>query len=319
MSGWLAIAPVEASIQAVRTDQIFLGLLGFSAAIVILVLSLVVGFSIRYRRGSKAPRGPLPKAMAREVEVGWTVATLFVALFIFWWAASAHLAQVVPPKDALEIHVVAKQWMWKTQHPSGAREIDALHAPLGVPVKLVMTSQDVIHSFFVPAFRIKQDLVPGRYTQIWFTATKTGTFDLLCAQYCGLDHSRMVGKVIVMPAADYAQWAERQPNGDTLAQQGKAIYAALNCSGCHTPGGPIRAPSLAGLYGQPVALEDGRTVTADEAYLRDSIVLPQKDVAAGFQPIMPSYQGQASEDDIVALIAYLKSLSPAEGKAGSNS
>jgi len=199
--------------------------------------------------------------------------------------------------------------MWKAQHPSGAREIDALHVPVGVPVKLVMTSQDVIHSFFVPAFRIKQDLVPGRYTQTWFKATKAGTYDLFCAQYCGLDHSRMIGQVQVLPQADYARWSERQPNGDTLAQQGEAVFAALSCSGCHAPGAPVKAPALQGLYGRPVPLEGGGTRLADEDYLRDAILQPRKDVVAGYPPVMPSYQGLIGEDDVVALIAYLKSLS----------
>jgi cytochrome c oxidase subunit 2 len=313
---WLErLTPVEASSEAAHTDAIFWGLMALAIAIILLVVGLIVGFSIRYRRGSNAPRGPLPDLMAREVEVGWTVATLMLALFIFWWAASAQFRQLIPPKDALEIHVVAKQWMWKTQHPSGAREINALHAPIGVPVKLVMTSQDVIHSFYVPAFRMKQDLIPGRYAQTWFKATKTGTFDLFCAQYCGLDHSRMVGQVIVLSQPDYAKWAEQQPNGDTLAQQGKAIYEALSCSGCHAPGATVRAPVLAGLYGRPVALASGAVVRADEDYLRDAIVLPQKDVVAGYQPVMPSYRTVLKEDDLVTLIAYLKSLPPTSGEA----
>jgi cytochrome c oxidase subunit 2 len=311
---WIAsLFPVEASTEAVKTDAIFLALLVMAGAICLLVGVLVVVFSIRYRRGSSAPRGPLPPLMAREVEIGWTVATAFVALFIFWWASSAQLDLLIPPKAALEIHVVAKQWMWKAQHPSGVREIDALHAPVGVPVRLVMTSQDVIHSFFVPAFRMKQDLVPGRYTQAWFKATKVGTYDLMCAQYCGLDHSRMIGQITVMPAADYARWSERQPDGDTLADQGKAIFGALSCSGCHAAGAPVRAPALEGIYGRPVPLEGGRTTTADEAYLRDAILTPRKDVVAGYEPVMPSYQGQISEEDTVALIAYIKSLSTPEG------
>lgn len=313
MSWFSSLFPVEASTEAARTDAIFLGLMGLAAAVCVLVGVLVVVFAVRYRRGSPARRGPLPELMAREVEIGWTVATAFVALFIFWWASSAQLDLLIPPRSALEIHVVAKQWMWKTQHPSGVREIDALHAPVGVPVKLMMTSQDVIHSFYVPAFRMKQDLVPGRYTEAWFKATKVGTYDLMCAQYCGLDHSRMIGQVIVMPAADYARWSERQPDTDTLADQGKAIFRALSCSGCHSPGGPVRAPPLDGIYGRPAPLAGGGTRIVDEAYLRDSILAPGKDVVAGYEPIMPSYQGQVSEEDTVALIAYLKSLPAAGG------
>jgi cytochrome c oxidase subunit 2 len=184
-----------------------------------------------------------------------------------------------------------------------------LHAPLGVPVRLVMTSQDVIHSFYVPAFRMKQDVLPGRYTETWFKALRPGTYDLYCSEYCGLDHSAMTGHVVIMAPADYARWARAQPDGDSLATQGQATFVSLGCSGCHGVEAKVAAPPLTGVYGRRVALADGRRVTADETYLRDAILDPAKNRVAGYAPAMPSYQGVASEEDTVALVAYLKSLS----------
>jgi cytochrome c oxidase subunit 2 len=298
----------QASSYAPQVDRIMVAILGLSAFILLVVLALVIGFSVRYRNGSRAYRGPLPAGLSREFEIGWTSASLFLGLFLFWLASSSQLSQLIPPEHALEIHVVAKQWMWKTQHPSGAREINSLHAPAGVPVKLIMTSQDAIHSFYVPAFRMKQDVLPGRYTQIWFKATKPGTYHLFCAEYCGLDHARMTGTVVVLPPAAYARWTSAQPQGDDLAHQGAALFQSLGCAGCHVRSAAVRAPDLAGLYGRRAPLQGGGFRRADEAYLRDSILQPRKDVVAGYEPIMPSFQGVISEDDLVPLIAYLKSL-----------
>ncbi len=308
----MSVGLPEASVGAAHTDAIFVFLLLFGGAILLLVVSLVVGFAIRYRRGSKAKRGPLPAWMTRDVEIGWTVGTLFAALFIFWWAGSAQLRDLVPPKDALEIHVVAKQWMWKAQHPSGAREIDAVHVPVDMPIKLVMTSEDVIHSFAVPAFRARQDVVPGRYNILWFKPTLVGTYPLLCTEFCGTDHARMTGQITVMNPADYARWARSQPNADSLAEQGQAAFASLGCGGCHGVGATVHAPMLGGVYGQPVQLEGGRTTVADEAYLRDSILQPGKDIVAGYPNAMPSFQGQIDEATVVSLVAYIKTLKPGE-------
>ena len=309
MSG---LFPVEAATRAAVTDHIFLGLLGASLVVIVLVTTLVVVFSVRYRKGSKASRADLPAAMSREFEVGWTVATLLLFVFLFWFAASSQLTGLFPPKKAMEIHVVAKQWMWKVQHPSGVREINALHAPMGVPVRLVMTSQDVIHSFYVPAFRMKQDVLPGRYTTTWFNATRAGVYPLLCAEYCGTDHSTMLGEVVVMTPEAYGRWTTAQPQPDDLAGQGARLFAHLGCASCHGPRAPGRvAPNLAGVYGSRVLLADGRVVSADEDYLRDSIVLPDKDVVAGYPPIMPSFARAADEEDLVALVAYIKSLTTA--------
>jgi cytochrome c oxidase subunit II len=304
----------QASTYAARVDALFWGLTAVSGAIVLLVAGLVLVFSIRYRRGTKADRGPLPEAFTREVEIGWTAATGFAFLFIFWFAAAAETRQFEIPKQAMEIHVVGKQWMWKIEHPNGAREIDALHVPVGVPIKLVMTSQDVIHSFYVPAFRLKQDVLPGRYVEAWFEASKPGTFHLFCAEYCGTDHSRMIGGVVAMPPADYARWASGQPQGDTLADQGARTFVRLGCTGCHGASARVKAPNLAGIFGKPQPMSSGGFKVADEGYLRDSIMLPEKDVVAGYPPIMPSYQGVASEEDVVRIIAYLKSPKAETGR-----
>jgi cytochrome c oxidase subunit 2 len=274
----------------------------------LLVFTLVLVLAIRYRRGSAAKRGPLPEIVSREFEIGWTSATLFLFAFLFWWAASADLGSLAAPAGALEIHVVAKQWMWKTQHPNGAREIDALHIPVDKPVRLVMTSQDVIHSFFVPAFRVKQDVVPGREAEIWFQATKTGVFPLLCAEYCGTDHSMMRGRIIVMRQEDYADWLTKQPEGDDLAHVGAKLFVARGCSGCHDDASKVHAPKLAGLYGRSVQLSDGRQIKADDGYIRDSILQPKRDITAGFEPIMPSYAGLLDDGEIQSLTAYIRSL-----------
>ena len=310
MSGF-PIFPGEASTQAVRTDAIMAGLTMLSGLIILVVFGLIVVFAVRYRNGSKAKRGDLPQWTSRDLEIGWTTATLFLAMFIAWWTLSSSLGSLAPKAGAMEIHVVAKQWMWKTEHPNGAREINALHVPVGEPVRLMMTSQDVIHSFFVPQFRIKQDVVPGRYTQTWFQATKLGTFHLFCTQLCGTEHARMVGDVVVMTARDFARWSAAQPQADDIAAQGATLFHSLGCSGCHE-GSAVHAPQLAGLYGKPVKLSDGRQVIADDAFIRDMILMPHAKVPAGYEPIMPSFSGLIGDDEILALTAYIRSLKDAQ-------
>jgi cytochrome c oxidase subunit II len=305
-----------ASDYAHSIDRLFWLLVVVSGFIVGLVSVMIVVFLAKYRRGSKATRREIPEWLGHEIEIGWTLATLFLFLFIFWWAGTRELTALTPPQDALEIHVVAKQWMWRVQHPSGAREIDELHVPSGTPVRLAMTSEDVIHDLYLPALRLKQDILPDRYTYLWFTATKAGTFHLTCAEYCGTDHSVMAGKLVIVAPQDYAHWTAEQPQGDDLAHHGETLFRSLGCSGCHTPGSSVHAPDLHGVYGHLVQLADGRTVTADEAYLRDSILLPNKDIVAGYSPIMPSFSGVATEDQLVELLAYLKSLSSAENREG---
>jgi cytochrome c oxidase subunit 2 len=242
-AGSLAEWTTEASGYAARIDHTFWLLCAVSGLILLLVMALVVTFVIRYRRGSQVHRGDLPETLKHDVEIGWTAATLFLFLFIFWWAASTELSALNRPKNALEIHVVAKQWMWRFQHPSGAREIDTLHVPANTPVRLVMTSEDVIHDLYLPALRLKQDILPGRYTDEWFTATKPGTYYLTCAEFCGTDHSVMGGKLVIVTPEDYARWTAAQPEGDDLAHQGEALFRTLGCSGCHTPGSSVHAPT----------------------------------------------------------------------------
>ena len=298
----------EASTHAARVDGIFAILVIVSALTLALVFGLLVTFAIRYRRGSNAKRGRLPEIVNREFEVSWTAATGFLFAFLFWWAASADVGALTAPTNALEVHVLAKQWMWKTQHSNGSREIDELHVPLGKPVRLVMTSQDVIHSFFVPAFRIKQDVLPGRNTETWFKATKLGVFPLLCAEYCGTDHSAMRGRITVMGEDDYARWLSRQPEGDDLAHLGAKLFVSQGCSGCHAASSSVHAPKLNGLYGRTVQLSDGRQLKADDAYLRDSILQPKRDIVAGFEPLMPSFAGLLDDGEVQSLTAYIRSL-----------
>ena len=298
----------DASDYAMLVDHLFYLLSIISGLVVALVSGLIIVFLALYYRGSSMPRGEVPERKSREIEIGWTVATLFAFLFLFWWAASDQLTALSPPKEALEIHIIAKQWMWRIQHPSGAREIDELHVPAGTNVRLAMTSQDVIHDLYLPALRLKQDVLPDRYTYLWFNANKTGIFHLTCAEFCGTDHSVMAGRLVIVSPEDYARWTAAQPQGDDLAHQGEALFRSLGCSGCHTPGSTVHAPDLRGIYGHAVHLTDGRTVTADEAYLRDCVLLPDKNRVAGFPPIMPNFTGEMSEGQMVELIAYLKSL-----------
>jgi cytochrome c oxidase subunit II len=298
-----------ASDYAEEVDGTLWLLVTITGLIVLLVASLIAGFCLHYRRGSAARRGAISQRVGRDIEIGWTVATLFLFLFIFWWAASNQLSALNVPRNASDIHVVAKQWMWRVQHPSGAREINEIHVPQNMPIRLVMTSQDVIHDLFVPALRLKQDVLPNRYTYLWFTATRTGIFHLTCAEYCGTDHSVMAGRLVVMTAADYAHWTSAQPEADDLAREGQALFNSFGCSGCHAPNSSIHAPDLHGIYGHTVPLSDGRMVMADEAYMRDSILAPAKDVVAGYAPVMPSFRGVVTEAEMVKLIAYLKSLS----------
>jgi cytochrome c oxidase subunit 2 len=308
MMGSLPFWPPQASANAVGVDAIVIGMLVVSGAIVLLVTGLLVTFAIRYRRGSPARRGELPALVQNEVEVGWTAGTAFLALFLFAWASIAVLAANKPDPHALEIHVLARQWMWKAQHDNGVAEINALHVPRGEPVRLLMRSEDVIHSFFVPAFRLKQDVLPGRLTELHFTATQSGDYPLFCAEFCGTLHARMGGTVTVMEPEDYARWRAAQPQGDDMAREGRALFVSAGCSGCHAAASAVHAPDLAGIYGRQVPLADGRTALVDEAYLRDSILQPRRDIAAGYSPIMPSFAGRLGEGELQRIVAFIRSM-----------
>lgn len=299
----------EASSSAAETDHLIGGLLLVSAAVLLLVFGLMALYTIRYRHDSPIDRGNIAEKSFR-FEMSWTVATLVIFFGLFIWGSHLYVRLLDPPAEALKVYVVAKQWMWKVEHDGGQREINTLHVPAHTPIELVMTSQDVIHDFFVPAFRIKRDVLPGQYETMWFTADRVGTYHLFCAQFCGLDHAAMVGSVVVLSQADYANWLATNGASGTLAQQGAPLFIRYGCSGCHSGHGTVRAPSLAGLYGSPVPLSDGSTVTADDRYIRDSILQPKRQVVASFDPIMPSFAGVIGEDDLVRLVAYIESLGP---------
>ena len=296
----------SASTVAGRSDALFLTMLVLCGVVALAVTGCIVWFCFRYRVGSTADRRDPPSGN-RPLEIGWMIFPLAIFMAVFVWAARTFVEMHRTPADALPIYVVGKQWMWTLQHRNGRREIDELHVPLGQPVRLVMTSQDVIHSFFVPAFRLKQDVVPGRYSTLWFTATQLGDFHLFCSEYCGTEHASMLGRVVVMEPAAFARWLESGPSVPGLAQQGFALFRERGCSGCHAAGSTVHAPLLDGLLGSTVHLQDGRTIVADENYVRDSILAPDKDIVAGFAPVMPSFAGQLSEEQIEALIAYLRS------------
>ena len=306
----LSLAPDSASSIAPSVDLLFYSLLALSALVIIGVSAFIVVFAVRYRRGSAVARRDITRRP--KWELTWTLVPLALFLGICAWAGKLYFELYSPPGDAQPVYVVAKQWMWKIQHPGGQREINQLHVPRGRPVKLIMTSQDVIHSFFVPAFRIKQDVVPGRYTSAWFTATKDGEYELLCAEYCGTDHSKMGGRVVVMGPQEYQRWLHAQPASEGLAAQGERRFREFGCSGCHGPNSAVHAPSLEGVFGGPVHLQSGETVIADERYIRDSILQPARQVVAGYQPLMPSFQGQIDEAQMLQLIAYIQSIGDRE-------
>jgi cytochrome c oxidase subunit 2 len=273
---------------------------------------MMLTFCVRYRAGSTVSRADRVQK-TWHWEIGWTTATFVMFLVLFVWGASVYIWLFKSPPGDIEIYLVAKQWMWKLQHPGGQREIDALHIPVDKTIRLVMASQDVIHSFFVPAFRIKHDVVPGTYETIWFKATKTGTYTFECAQYCGTQHATMKGEVVVMTPPEYARWLTEQGVNQSLAQQGEALFRQHGCSGCHGANSTVHAPDLVGLYGSLVHLQDGSTVRADERYIRDSILMPKSQIVVGYPPIMPDFSGQLSEEELFKLVAYIQSLGSQRG------
>jgi len=306
MFAQVPLFPEQASTYAAEVDALFFFLIAVSVFFSLLIAIAVVHFAIKYRRRSETER---PKAIAGSLrlEIAWTVIPLAIVLIIFYWAARVFFQWATPPDDAIEVYVVAKQWMWKMQHLSGQREINQLHVPVDRPVKLTMISQDVIHSFFVPAFRIHQDVLPGRYTTVWFQATKPGRYHLFCSQFCGTGHSDMIGEVIVMEKESFQAWLESQAEGSP-ASAGRKLFQKLQCVSCHSADARARAPVLEEIFGKQVPLADGRSVVADISYLRESILNPEAKIAAGFQPIMPSFQGQVNEEELLQLIAFLRTL-----------
>ena len=298
--------PERASTAAGNVDALFIFLLIVSGLMSLLIFSALLYFAARYRHR----RGVLAEQIegSTPLELTWSVVPFMVFMVIFLWGAVVYFKSRTPPRDSTEVYVVAKQWMWKLEHSEGQREINELHVPVGRDVKLIMTSQDVIHSFFIPAFRMKQDVLPGRYTLAWFRATKPGTYHLFCAEYCGTQHSGMIGQVVVLEPAQYQAWLSGGGAAGSMASNGQNIFLQLGCSTCHRSDTQGRGPNLVGLFGKPVQLEDGRVITADENYIRESILTPGAKIVSGFKPIMPVFQGLVSEEQLNALVAYVKSL-----------
>ncbi|MDE3160678.1 MAG: cytochrome c oxidase subunit II [Acidobacteriota bacterium] len=304
----IPLFPEQASTISTEVDQLLYFLVAVSVFFTVLIFAAIFYFAVKYRRRSETEI-PQHTHTGLTIEIVWTVIPFGLTMIMFTWGASIFFKESRPPDDAMQIYVVGKQWMWKLQHTEGQREINELHIPVGRSVKLTMTSEDVIHSFYVPAFRTKQDVVPGRYTTTWFKATKPGKYHLFCAEYCGTNHSAMIGWVYVMEPQDYQQWLAGGPKG-SLVQAGAKLFEDLACVNCHKEDGSGRCPSLKGLFGQTVLLTGGATVEADEAYVRESILDPAAKVVDGYQPLMPTFRGQVTEEDVVELIEYVKSLAP---------
>jgi cytochrome c oxidase subunit 2 len=310
--------PPAASAQAGNIDALYLFLVALSLFMTVAIFLAIFIFAFKYRRrpGHKATQ----IHGSWILETAWSVIPMGIFLVIFAWGAMIYYQAHTPPQDADAVYTVAKQWMWKFQHSTGQMEVDELHVPVGRDVKLIMTSQDVIHSLFVPAFRVKQDVLPGRYTMVWFRATKPGTYHLFCSQYCGTQHSGMIGQVVAMTPSDYQTWLTQGGAWKSLSAQGNTLFQQLGCNTCHQQETQGRGPSLIGVYGHPVQLEDGRIVTADESYIRESILSPSSKVVSGFKPIMPVFQGLLDEEQLNQLVEYVKSLQNApEGAAGTPS
>ena len=313
----VALWPEAASTTAHHVDRLIYFLVTVCTAVGLLIAALLIFFCIYYRRRPGETGNPPATKQSRTLEWFWTLTPLVIFMFIFVWGARVYFNAFHAPEGAETVYVVGKQWMWKFQHPAGQREINTLHVPVGRPVKLKMISEDVIHSLFVPDFRIHMDLLPDKYTSVWFEATKTGRFHIFCSQYCGTSHAGMTGEVIVMPQDEYNEWLEDSPEG-SLAMQGRKIFLKYRCLSCHSADAVARAPALEDLFGRPVTLSSGRTVVADESYLRESIFYPSAEIVAGWENVMPTFKGDPDEDEMIdeeemfALIAYLRSLKEGE-------
>jgi len=305
--------PEQASTMAPRVDALLFFLVAVSVFFVTLIFFMIIFFAVKYRRRAEDER-PRPIEGNFWLEILWSAIPLGLTMVMFVWGAIIFFDIFSPPNDALEISIVGRQWMWKAQHPEGQREINELHVPVRQPVKLMMTSEDVIHDVFLPAFRIKQDVLPGRYTTLWFEATKAGVYPLYCAEYCGTQHSGMLGRVVVLEPADFEKWLSGGAIGMSMAELGESLFQRFGCAACHRITGTSQGPSLVGLFGKTVELQQGITVTADENYIRESIVDPRAKIVAGYQPIMPTFKGLVSEQAILQIIAYIKSLSAPERK-----
>jgi cytochrome c oxidase subunit II len=301
-----ALFPPEASKIAPEMDALFFFMVLVSLVGLTLVILLVVSFSLLYNK----KRHPVAVQIEGStlLEATWTIIPLGLFLVMFVWGALLYFRVYTPPANAMNIYVVGKQWMWKAEHPGGQHEINSLHVPTGQPIQLTIISQDVFHSFSIPAFRVKREAIPGRYTSVWFEATTPGTYHLFCTQYCGTNHSQMIGEVVVLTPDDFKKWLAGSTSGNSLAQNGERLFASLSCTACHNTRPDARGPNLVGVYGSHLTLSNGQTISVDDEYLRQSILNPSQHITQGYAPIMPTYQGQISEDGVIALVEYLKNL-----------
>ena len=311
MSENFPLFPEQASTFAWQVDYLYFLLLALSAFFAVAIFFFLVLFSFKYRRRSEDER-PRPSEDSIALEVTWSIIPLILSLAVFALGAGVFFRMYRAPENAIDIYVVAKQWMWKVQHPEGKREINELHVPVNQPVRLTLASEDVIHAFSVPAFRIKRDVVPGRYNTMWFEATKAGEYRLFCAEYCGTQHSGMVGRVVVMEQEEFQNWLSGGVSGETMVEAGARQFQQLGCETCHKESDQGRGPKLSGIYGHLVKLTTGQEVVADEDYLRNSILDPGSQVVGGYKPIMPTFQGQLSEETLLQIISYIQSLSDSE-------
>jgi cytochrome c oxidase subunit 2 len=309
MKSTFPLFPDSASALSGHVDALYIIWAVVSVFFTLLIAGLIVFFMTRYRRRDPEQVGVEERAIV-WLELLWSAVPLVIMLAMFAWGTRVFFQLYRPPVDAVEYTAIGKQWMWKIQHPEGQREINALHIPVGQAIKVKLASEDVIHSFYIPAFRIKQDAVPGRYTSLWFKATKPGTYHLFCAEYCGTEHSRMIGSVIVMETRDYENWLAGGTAGKSMVASGAELFTSHACDTCHraSPGIIQRGPKLEGVYNSQVKLADGRTVVADDNYIRESILNPTAKVVAGYDPVMPTFQGQVTEEQLTQLIAYVRSL-----------
>ncbi len=306
---WLtnsALFPREASTIAPWADALYFFLLLITIVGVVLVTTLIV--ASRSATARKSIRSPTQIEGSTLLEATWTIIPLALFLIVFVWGALLYFRIYNPPTNSMNIYIVGKQWMWKAEHPGGQHEINNLHVPTGRPVQLTMISQDVFHSFSIPDFRVKREVIPGRYSTVWFEATDPGTYHIFCTQYCGTKHSGMIGEVTVLSPEDYKKWTETSTSGMSLAQNGERLFASMGCNACHNGNAAARGPSLAGVYGSTLQLTNGSQVRVTDAYLRDAILNPSQHITAGYAPIMPTYQGQISEEGLIDLVEYIKSL-----------
>ncbi len=309
MLSGIPLFPEQASNLAPEVDHLYFFVLAVTGFFALLVSVLVVIFAIKYRDKTGDKVGA-PITGSIPLELGWSIMPFFVSMAIFVWATIVFFHIIRPPDQTLEIYSTGKRWMWRFQHLDGQSEINELHVPLGRPVKVTFTSEDVLHSLYVPAFRVKADAIPGRYSSIWFTPTKTGEYHLFCAEYCGTKHSGMIGTVYVLDPDEYQAWLSGG-GGLSMTARGEQLFQQLGCVSCHLTDGSGRGPSLAGKFGTQETLANGSSIVVDDSYIRESILTPQLKLLAGYQPLMPTFQGLVNEEGLMSLIEFIKSLPPA--------